>query len=100
MFLQRAADLHRALRRRFRTRVKCQRHSVASWTPSQTARSFGSLKLLGRANNPVQFLNRRVLVANRKLRVTDDVDEQDMGDFELDLLLDLGGHLVVRSKIT
>jgi hypothetical protein len=23
-----------------------------------------------------------------------------MGDFELDLLLDLGGHLVVRSKIT
>ena len=29
---------------------------------------FGSLKLFGGANNPVQFLNRRVLVANRKLR--------------------------------
>jgi hypothetical protein len=38
------------LRGRFRTRVKCRRHSVASWDPSQTARSFGSLKLLGRAN--------------------------------------------------
>ena len=52
MFLERAADLHRALRRRFRTRVKCQRHPVAGWDPSQTARSFGSLKLLGGANNP------------------------------------------------
>ena len=100
MFLESAADLHRALRRRFRTRVKCQRHTVPGWDPSQTARGVGSLKLLGRANNPVQFLNRRVLVANRKLRVANDVDEQDMGDFELDLFLDLNGHLVGgRAKI-
>jgi hypothetical protein len=100
MFLQSAADLHRALHRRFRTRVKCQRHTVTGWDPGQTARSFGSLKLLGCANNPVQFLNRRVLVANRKFRVANDVDEQDMGDFELDLFLDLNGHLVGRAKIT
>ena len=96
MFLERAADLHRALRRRFRTGVKYQRHPVAGRDFNQTARGFGSLKLLGRANNPVQFLNRRVLVVNRKLRVANDVDEQNMGDFELDLLLDLGGHLVGR----
>src|SRR5438034_804494 len=93
MFLESAADLHRGLHRRFRTRVKFQRHPVAGWDPSQTARSFGLLKLHGRANNPLQFLNRRVLVANRKLRVANDVDEQDMGDFELDLFLDLGGHV-------
>ena len=31
MFLERAADLHRALRRRFRTGVKDQRHPVAGW---------------------------------------------------------------------
>src|SRR6266481_7567554 len=93
MFLESAADLHRALRRRFRARVKCQRHTVAGWDPSQTARGVGSLKLLGRANNPVQFLNRRVLVANRKLRVANDVDEQDMGDFELDLFLNFSGHV-------
>ena len=100
MFLERAADLHRALRRRFRTRVKDQRHPVAGWDLNQTARGFGSLKLFGGANNPVQFLNRRVLVVNRKLRVANDVDEQDMGDFELDLFLDLNGHLVGRAKIT
>jgi hypothetical protein len=48
--------------------------------------------LFGRSNNPVQFLNRRVLVVNRKLRIADNVDEQDMGDFELDFFLDLGRH--------
>src|SRR4029077_11269217 len=100
MFLERAADLHRALRRRFWARVKYQRHPVAGWDPNQTARSFGSLKLLGCANDPVQFLNRRVLVVNRKLRVANDVDEQDMGDFELDLFLDFNEHLVGRLKIT
>ena len=96
MFLERAADLHRALHRRFRTGVKDQHHPVASWDPNQTVRGFGSLKLFGGANNPVQFLNRRVLLVNRKLRVTNDVDEQNMGDFELDLLLDLGGHVPMR----
>jgi hypothetical protein len=39
----------------------------------QTARGFGSLKLFGGANDAVQFLNRRVLVVNRKLRITNDV---------------------------
>jgi len=41
----------------------------------------------------VQFVNRRMLVINRKLRVANDVDEQDMGDFELDLVLNLNGQL-------
>jgi hypothetical protein len=85
MFLERAADLHRALHRRFGIGVKDQHHPIASWDPNQTVRSFGSLKLFGGANNPVQFLNRSVLVVNRKLRVANGVDEQDMGDFELDL---------------
>jgi hypothetical protein len=40
------------------------------------------------------------LFTNRKLRVANDVDKQDMGDFELDLVLALNGHLVVRSKVT
>jgi hypothetical protein len=53
MFLESAADLHRALRRRFRIGVKDQHHPIASWDPSQTARSFGSSKLLGRSNNSV-----------------------------------------------
>ena len=51
MFLERAADLNRALRRRFGTGVKDQRHAVAGWDFSQAARGFGSLELLGAAND-------------------------------------------------
>ncbi len=41
------------------------------------------------------------LLIDQELRVTDDVDEQDMGDFELDLFLNLNGHLVGgRAKLT
>jgi len=58
------------------------------------------LKLFRGANNLVQFLNRRVLVVNLKLRVANDVDEQNMGDFELDLFLDFNRHLVGHLKIT
>jgi hypothetical protein len=67
MFLECAADLHRALHRRFRIGVKDQHHPIASWDPNQTVRGFGSLKLFGGANNSVQFLNRRVLLINRGL---------------------------------
>jgi hypothetical protein len=66
MFLERSANLHRALRRGFRTRVKDQRHAVASWDFKQTARGFGALKLFG-ANNLAQFFDCRVLLVNRKL---------------------------------
>jgi hypothetical protein len=59
------AKMHRG-HRRFGISVKDQHHPIASWDPNQTVRGFGSLKLFGDANNPVQFLNRRVLLINRK----------------------------------
>jgi hypothetical protein len=57
------------------------------------------LKLLGRANGLSQFINRRALIVNRKLRVANDVDEQDMGDLELDLFLNFGGHSMTPLAI-
>src|SRR5437868_3741734 len=53
MFLERTADLYRALRRRFRTCVEDQRYAVAGRDFKQAARGVGSLKLLGGANNLV-----------------------------------------------
>src|SRR5205823_14860661 len=53
MFLKRATDLHRTLCGRFRSGVKNQRHSIAGRNFKQTARGLGTLKLFGRANNPV-----------------------------------------------
>jgi hypothetical protein len=46
-----------------------------------------------------QFVKFALLI-DEQLRVANDVDKQDMGDFELDLFLDLNGHLVGRAKIT
>jgi hypothetical protein len=37
-----------------------------------------------------------VLIVNRKVRVANDVDEENMRDLELDLFLDLNRHLVGR----
>jgi hypothetical protein len=41
-----------------------------------------------------QFINRRALIVNRKLRVANDVDEQDMRDLQLNFFLNLSGHPV------
>src|SRR6184192_3409938 len=64
MFLEGTADLHRALRRRFRAGV-----------------------------------NHHPLFANRKLRVADDVDEQDVRDLKLDLLFNFSGHLTISRIV-
>ena len=37
-----------------------------------------------------------MLIVNRKFRVANDVDEENMRNLELDLFLDLNGHLVGR----
>jgi hypothetical protein len=92
LLLERATDLQRAFHGLFRAFVKNQRHPVAGGDLDQSGRGFGVLKLLGRANGLSQFINRRALIVNRKLGVTNNVDEQDMRDLELDLFLDLNGH--------
>ena len=40
-----------------------------------------------------------MLVVNRKFRVAYNVDEQDMGDLELDLLFNLSGHLAILREL-
>ena len=38
------------------------------------------------------------LGVNRDLGVTDNVEKEDMGDFELDLFLNFGGHLDLHGN--
>jgi len=49
--------------------------------------------LFGQTNNLVQFLDLGVLLVNRELGVTDNVEKEHMRDFELDLFFNFGGHL-------
>ena len=73
------------------------------WKPSfqgPSGREGNSSTLGGMAANGLsQFINRRALIVNRKLRVANDVDEQNMGDFQLDFLFDLGGHAMTSLAI-
>jgi hypothetical protein len=39
-----------------------------------------------------QLIDGGALLINRQLRVADNVDKEDMRDFELNLLFNLGGH--------
>ena len=94
MRLERATDFNRALRRRFLTGVEDQRHAVAGWNFYQPTRSFGFLVLIRTADDCRQLVNYRPLLVNRKLGVTNNVDEKDMRDFEPNLLFNLGGHVM------
>src|SRR4029077_8240524 len=94
MRFERTTDFNRALRRRFLTSVEDQRHAVAGWNFYQSTRSFRFLVLIRTADDRRQLVNYRPLFVNRKLRVTNNVDEEDMRDFEPNLLFNLGGHVM------
>src|SRR5207249_5162081 len=99
MLLERATDFNRALRRRFLTGVENQCHAVAGWNFYKPTRSFGLLILIRTADDCRQLINYCPLLVNRKLRVTNNVDEKDMRDFEPNLLFNLGGHVMNLPEI-
>ena len=41
----------------------------------------------------IQLVHRGALLIHRKLRITNDVNEQDMRDLQLDFLFHLAGHM-------
>ena len=96
MFFYRAADLQRAFHRCFRSIVKDQRHAVAGRNRNQAAGCFSGAELFGAADDPIQSLEQAALLVNQKVRVTNNVYEQDMRDLELNFFLNLSGHLVTR----
>src|SRR6266704_5493338 len=96
MFFYRATNLQSAFNWCFGTVVKNQRHPVASGNFDQSAPLFRSLELLSATNRSVKRVEQRALLINYQLRVTDNVDEQDVRDLELNFFLNLSGHLVRR----
>jgi hypothetical protein len=55
--------------------------------------------LIRTADDCRQLINYCPLLVNRKLRVTNNVDEQDMRDFEPNLLFNLGGPVMNLPEI-
>ena len=92
MFLYRAADFERAFHRGFRCVVKYQRHPVAGWNRNQPMVGFRFAELFSAADNLVQQLEQAALLINQQLGVADNVDEEHIGDLELNLFFNLRGH--------
>src|SRR5438094_7677705 len=67
VIFKRTAQLDRAANRRFGTGVKDQSHAIASGNLNQAIRGFSLLKLLGRAHDSRELIDRSVLVVNREL---------------------------------
>ena len=68
---------------RFRTGTENKCATIAGRQPQQFAFCFGPTDLFGSANDFLQFSNLLTLFIDQQLRVTDNVDEQDMADFKL-----------------
>ena len=79
---------------------RCRPHSdvAEGEAPRLAADRLGLVRLP--PYNLVQPITQSALLINRVRRVTYDVHEQDMGDLELNLFLNLGGHLRATPKIT
>jgi len=98
MLFKRAADFERAFHGLFLAFIKNQRHPVAGRDLNQSPGCFGVLKLLGRASGLSQFSNRRALIVNRKLRIANDVDKENVSDFRPNVFLNFSGHFVTRPE--
>ena len=94
MFLELLGDLERAQNRRLRRGPKHQCSAVTGGQTHQLAFRFGEPELLGSAHDPPQRFDLFALLSDQRLRVSDDVDEQHMSDFELYVWGMLGRHVI------
>ena len=86
------ANLYRAGNWGVRRCGKDQRHSVAGRQARQFASSIGCAERIGLPNNFIERMQIIALLIDQELGVTDDVDEEDMGDLQFDLFLNFSGH--------
>ena len=94
IILQRLGNFHGAQHRRFRTGAENKRAAIASRQPQQSALRLSALDLLRASHDLLQCLQLRALLGDKQLRVTDNINEQDMADFESHVWKMLGRHTI------
>ena len=91
MLLQRLRNFERAPGRLFRAATKDQRHAVAGRQPNELF--VGRFAHRRRRQHDLrQLVQPFLLLLVQELRVTDNVDEQDMPDFEAQVVLGFRRH--------
>ena len=92
MTSQLLAGLHRASDWRIRSGGKGERHSVSSRQPDQFSGGFRGAERIGAANDLIELMQRLVLFVYQQFRVSDNIDEQDMSDFQFQIGMELRRH--------
>jgi hypothetical protein len=82
VILQSFADFDGASDRPFRIITENERSSIARRQAQQFPSAFGDAELRGSAHNLHQLSNLLGLLINQQLRVTDNIDKQNMTDLE------------------
>jgi hypothetical protein len=99
MTLQRLRNLDRTLRWCFGTGAENQSHSVARRETDQFSGGIGLLEFAGPGNDFVQLALNFALLFKQQLRITDNIDEQNMPDFQARLLRRHRAHLRARAQV-
>ena len=78
MSSHRPADLLCAFHRRFPAGAKNERAAIAGRETKEFAFRFPGAELLSRAHDLLQLLQLRALLADQQLRVTNDIEEENV----------------------
>src|SRR5438093_777592 len=97
MFLHRAANLQRTLHRRFRSVVKNQRHAVSTGHSNEATVCLRRAEVVRAAHDLIEQLERAPLLVRHELGIANDVDEEHIGDLQLDLFFNFVSHLFART---
>ena len=96
---QRLAGLHRASDWRIRSGGKSERHSVSGRQPDQFSGRFRGAESIGVADDLIELVQRLVLLVNQQFRVPDNVDEQDMSDFQFEIGIEFRRHRAAAHRV-
>src|SRR5438067_37045 len=87
------ANLDRAEDWPFRAGAENQRATVARGQAEQFTFRFSQAELLRPAHDLFQSLKLLALLGDEQFGITDNVDEENVPDFQLDLFVNLSGHI-------
>jgi hypothetical protein len=85
MTLRCRVNFQSALRWFFRTAEKNQRHPISGWEPNQFAVCFRATKRGSASHDLIEFLQQLDLLVHEQLRITDNVNQQDIPDLKLEI---------------
>lgn len=93
IIFQRLTNLQRGLRRRIWFGKKDKRHPVSGRETDEVFIRLAASELVRGSDELIELLKQLCLLIYKQLRITDDIDEQDMRDLRLKIRFRFSGHM-------